>query len=443
MQSGARRSPERSRVSRRDFLRGAALGAGALLAGCGPARSSSWGYIPDPHANEVAHHPGTSTSLPFIVARGSAYEIGRATGRRFADEIRGGFANRAAWFRDLKAFADSLPKTVEETFVAAAKKHTPAAWEDLSGLADGSGVPLRDLLLLNLNPELGAMRASKVKASCALEPAPGCSTVVLKNGDGALVCHNEDGDAAYLGRMFVINASPTARPIYLCASYPGVLPGNAPWINDRGVLMTTNFIYTNEVKVGVGRYFLDREAMGAASVDEALRICRHPDRAYAFHHVIASARDRRVVALEATPSRESLIEITGLYLHTNHLVHPALAGEQRDERYVGTSSSSRMKVLTAWKSSVADPTEVSVDQILEVLSSHDRRPYSPCRHPEGDIRGATLLTAVFVLGERDWRIYRDQPCLGRVTAYQDPSFPLDGDFARGGARPSRPQLPRR
>jgi hypothetical protein len=407
-------------VSRRVFLR-TALGAGALLAGCGAApRAGSGGAAVAAGDGGFAH--GTATRFPVLEACGTPYEIGVAAGKRFAVDIRLAFADRAAWFRDLKAFADSLPRTVEETFVAAAKRHTPAAWDDLRGFAEGSGVPLRDLLLLNLNPELGAMRDQRPKASC--EATPGCSTVVLAHGGRALVCHNEDGDSAYLGRMFLVRAHPTGRPACLYAAYPGVLPGNAPWINDRGVLMTTNFIYTKEVKLGVGRYFLDREAMGAASVAEALRICRHPDRAYSFHHVIASTLDRRVMALEATPSRDSVVEVTGLYLHTNHLVHPALANEAQDEQFVGKSSMSRMQVLTAWRAGLADPTAVTTKQILGVLTSHERRPYSPCRHPQGELRGATLLTAVFTLGESDVLIYREQPCLGRAARYDDPSVPV-------------------
>jgi hypothetical protein len=398
--------------SRREFLRSAALGAGTLLAGCGPP----------PRRDEVAagrarahpsFAPGNETRLPYLEAYGTAYELGRAVGERFAADIRASFEGRAAWFRDLKTFADSLPKTVEETFIAAAKRHTPEAWEDLRGLAEGSRVPLRDLLLLNLNPELTALRAQKPVPSC--EVHFGCSTIVFEHAGRVIIAHNEDGDAAYLGRMFMLRLHPAGKPLVVAASYPGILPGNAPWHNERDLVMTTNFIQGKEVKLGVGRYFLDREAMGAASMDDALRICRHPDRAYAFHHVIASLGDWRVVSLEATPSRDSVVEIKGLFLHTNHLVHPAMSGEAQE---VGTSTSSRWQVLTAWKGSLTDATAVSISMILSALTSHERRPYSPCRHPKGEVRGATLLTAIFDTNNREQlRVYREQPCARRFSDY--------------------------
>jgi hypothetical protein len=400
-------------VSRRDFLRGAALGAGALLVGCGPAAQRRPAPTAGPARTQPDYTAGTESRLPQLDVFGTAYGMACAVGDRFAADLRAGFAARAAWFRDLKSFADSLPKTVEETFIAAAKKHTPDAWEELRGLAHGSGVPLRDLLLLNLNPELGALKGQQPAASCDLHP--GCSTIVCKHGGRVILAHNEDGDAAYLGHMFMLRLHPTGKPLVVAASYPGILTGNAPWCNERDVVMTTNFITGKEVKLGVPRYFLDREAMGAASVDDALRICRNPERAYAFHHVITSLADGRAVSLEATPSRDSVVEIEGLFLHTNHLVHPAMAGEAQE---VGTSTSSRWQVLTAWHAAQKDLKAVSIRTILEALTSHERKPYSPCRHPKGDVRGATLLTAIFDTSKRDQlRLYREQPCTRRFSDY--------------------------
>lgn len=344
---------------------------------------------------------------------GTAYGMGCAVGARFAAEIRAGLETRAVWFRELKAVADSLPKTVEETFSAAARRHTPDAWNELRGLAYGSGVPLRDLLLLNLNPELGALKAQKPAPSCELHA--GCSTIVLKNGGRLVIAHNEDGDAAYLKRMFIVRLHPAGKPKAIAASYPGILAGNAPWCNEHGVVMTTNFITGKEVKLGVPRYFLDREAMGAGSVAEALLTCRHPERAYAFHHVIGSLAEVRAVSLEATPSRDSVEEIEGVFLHTNHLVHPAMAGEAQE---VGTSTASRWQVLTAWREPLTDLRAVSVRTILEALTSHERKPFSPCRHPRGDVRGATLLTAVFdTIKQQEFRLYREQPCTRRFSDY--------------------------
>ena len=47
------------------------------------------------------------------------------------------------------------------------------------------------------------------------------------------------------------------------------------------------------------------------------------------------------------------------------------------------------------------------------LTSHAGQPWCPCRHPAGEIRGATLLTALFDVDRRRLRIFKGQPCGGR------------------------------
>jgi hypothetical protein len=238
------------------------------------------------------------------------------------------------------------------------------------------------------------------------------------DGERLLLAHNEDGDATFSGHMFLLHARPEGKPAFLAVCYPGVLPGNAPWINERGVLMTTNYIHSAETRPGVGRYFLDRLAMQARSLDEALAICTHRERAYAFHHVIGSAREGRAVALEVTPRSFARRELSAeIYLHTNHLVLEPLARGAADPEDVRRSSHTRLEVLARWRAGTSG--RVREEDLLRALGSHEGRPYSPCRHPEGSVRGATLATALFNIPTRGAnatrvRIWCDQPCRGQV-----------------------------
>jgi hypothetical protein len=167
----------------------------------------------------------------------------------------------------------------------------------------------------------------------------------------------------------------------------------------------------------VGRYFLDRQAMDATTLDEAAEICCHPQRAYSYHHIIGSRQEKRVLGLEVTPSKMERQEVRGLYLHTNHLVLPTMAAEPQEMKYVESSSMSRWQVLNRWKDDLANDAALAAGDLLAILSSHQNRPYSPCRHPEGDVEGATLLNALFDLEAGTLRIHKGQPCLGVYTDY--------------------------
>jgi isopenicillin-N N-acyltransferase-like protein len=421
------------RLTRRAFSFGlvaGAAGAGGALSGC------TWVSTPRRKKVKIAgtaaaaarYEAGSERRMPLLEVKGAPREIGLAIGQRFADQIQGGMKDRAAWFSDLKTFAEAQPANVKKTFLAAAENHTPAALEELRGWAQGSSVPFDDLLILNLKAEYGAMRDAtytvKRPGPAWEEGQPGCSTIALLTPQGKMyLVHNEDGTKAYQDRMFMLHVRPTGKPSFLCASYPGILPGNAPWINDAGVIMTTNFIYSKEVKPGVGRYFLDRTSMEAKNLEQALTICKNPERAYAYHHTIASRWEGRIVSLEVTPSKASLQQLgIGLFIHTNHLVHPAMADLPQDAKYVGTSSETRYKALVGWKQ-LAEPrvAKLGENDLVTALKSHVGKPYSLCRHPEGAVEGATVLTAAFDVPEGSVHIHKGQPCKDKSDSYVAPS----------------------
>lgn len=419
--------------SRRRFMVSTAAGALGLaattrLAGCGlylgPPLETGEGAQKEAAGPELGPLiEGSETAFPYVEVAGTPREIGRGIGKMFGDHVRTGLERRAEWFGSLKTFAMGDGRAAYDTFLAAAQKHTPRAYEELVGWSEGSGVPLEDLAVLNLKAELGAMIDSRERASTApAEGNPGCSTIVQVAGGRVIHAHNEDGHDAYRDLMFLIKAVPKDGPAYLCLSYPGILPGNAPAMNAHGLVQTTNFIPCRDVKPGVGRYFLDRMILEAKSIEEALEWSTHPERAFGFHHVFTDLNRGRSVAVEVSPSKHEIVEIEGLYYHTNHLVMDGMLDEDQDEEYVSSSSTSRWDVLRAWANGLGDESgDLSADQIVAPLSSHQSAPYSPCRHPEGDVRGMTLGTAVFQSPEGTMRLSKGQPCEGKWSEYERPS----------------------
>jgi hypothetical protein len=405
----------------------AGLVLGGVLPACGgpmplPVTGEPVEVTAGPPVGEIDYLEPSATRFPYLEAAGTPWEIGRTIGLRFADQLRLGFERRADWFADLKEFAAGEGKPAVAQMLAAAKRHTPRAVAELEGWAEGSGIPFHDFLVLNLKAELTALKKPRTgKPSATEEIQPGCSTIVLATGDQVLHLHNEDGADAYADLMFLLECTPEDGVPYLCLSYPGILPGNAPAINAAGFATSTNFIGTEEVRLGVGRYFLDRMILESRNIDEALEWSAHPERAYAFHHVFTSMPEKRAVAIEVTPTEKEIREIDGLYIHTNHLVFDSMRDEVQDEQYVSSSSTTRWDVLSRWKESVSDPSSLNVNQLLEPLASHEGKPYSPCRHPEGDVRGYTLATAVFRAPEGALRLYKGQPCQNLYAEYEQPS----------------------
>ena len=56
-------------------------------------------------------------------------------------------------------------------------------------------------------------------------------------------------------------------------------------------------------------------------------------------------------------------------------------------------------------------TSIDPNYYLRILSSHENAPYSPCRHPRGDVQGLTLATAFFDLNKAIFRLHKGNPCV--------------------------------
>ncbi len=386
-------------VDRRQFLK---TSGGALLALAGgqaacapkPARMPSVAKVADP-------------LYPYLEVSGTPYQCGRAIGKRFAREIKLGLQRREKWFSEIRAFMQADLATRYQPFLDAARRHFPDIVRELEGWADGSGVDFKDLMALNLKAELGTM----MKTPPAGQETCGCSTLALSHGDKLLLAHNEDGDRAYADLLFLVKQKQPGKPAFLFLSYPGILPGIGPAISDAGLILTANFISSLRVNPGIPRYFLNRAVLQARNLAEAIAISTHPGRAYSFHFNLASVPDRKIVSVEASVDRHKVHTVSGLYLHTNHLIQPELKDEPQDTKYTQTSSYSRFRVLTPLKQEMEQRLDsVTGDDLIAALSLHQNAPYSPCRHPTEKVRGSTLATSLFDVSKGTWLLSKGQPC---------------------------------
>jgi len=390
-------------LSRRSFLRESAkslsgFATAALFSGLPRVPNRKVDKRMD---SDVKRDSESATILPRLEIAGSNYEIGTAIGKRFRKNTLLGLKRRKKWFGELKAAANGDFRKEYEACVAAARKHFAHYVEEIRGWADAAGVPFDDLMVINMWAELTAMRRSRAEGAC--------STISLNDGERIILAHNEDGSAAYEDLMFWLEAHPDGGRSFRCLCYPGFIPGNSPGFNDAGIVQTTNYIPCSEWKVGIPRYILDRAILDAKSLDEAVKIATHPERAYGNHHNLASTKERRILSVETTATKHEVHEVHGVYFHTNHLSLPSMKDLPQ---FPGESSLSRHKVLTKETAGWQDAFSVRVSDIVLALCSHEGKPNSVCRHAEHDTDAVTLGTAVFEIPKATFRLYRNNPCLG-------------------------------
>jgi predicted choloylglycine hydrolase len=340
---------------------------------------------------------------------GTYREIGYQIGRHLAEIIQLVISRRSAWHQGLMAVLDSpAGRRRSQELLRLTARHFPHLLEEIRGMAEGAGLAFDAMWAMTIKSELGALDA----------PNPGCSTLHYRDRRRSWLAHNEDGHAAYARIMAVVRATPPSGVRFVSMVYPGILTGNGPSLNSRGVVQTTNYIGSVHSAVGLPRYVIGRAILEARSLDEAVQIATLEPRAYPYHHNLASLEDGRSLSVETVPGAHDTHEPTGLYVHTNHLILDGTdAYPHQDEQYRGTSSMSRYTVLQRRVGELVGQ-KVRAETLLAMLSSHQRAPYSPCRHPKGEIQGHTLGTALYDLRKGSFRLYRDNPC----TAVPDESF---------------------
>ncbi|MCK4999132.1 MAG: hypothetical protein KAS23_06345, partial [Anaerohalosphaera sp.] len=95
--------------------------------------------------------------------------------------------------------------------------------------------------------------------------------------------------------------------------------------------------------------------------------------------------------------------------HTNHMIMRPTCELPCDAESVKKSSLARYETISKDLAKHRG-TELTVAFCLDALSSHVGKPYSPCRHPSGNVKGKTVAAAVFDIKAGKMTLYRGNPC---------------------------------
>jgi CubicO group peptidase (beta-lactamase class C family) len=348
----------------------------------------------------------TARIFPVLEVSGSHYDIGYAVGSIFREQISQCFENAANMLNTFKAFIAVDPGNRYDGLKDAVIKTYPGYWQELQGMADGSGSPLENFMILSSISEYIYMIGSTTN------PSHGCSTVSYADGDNLYLAHNEDAFYSNHDLMFVVKAHPDGKPSFINFCYPGMIMGLAPAMNDKGIFYSGNYITGTSLNPGgIPNSFIQRSLMEATTLDQAITLATVPNRAYSFHASIGSTADKRIVSLEVTPDSFYQHEVNGFYAHTNHFFQPGM----EELSHPNDNSVSRLTVLkNQYEETGNSPKLADGNLLTQFLSSHENEPDNPCVHGnDGEPYSTqTLGSSLFNITDKTWKLYHNQPCDG-------------------------------
>ncbi|KAF7021846.1 hypothetical protein CFC21_034730 [Triticum aestivum] len=234
------------------------------------------------------------------------YQLGLAVGQRFRDTIRSRMQVDLFLQEQLLPFASTAAgKPLLAALQAANRERYPRYWDELVGMADGSGVPLLHVILVNLRKEIRPFIPKKDHERRE-EEDDDCSDILMVSESTAFAAHNEDANVALLGHTYVVKAtSPDGASSFTAYTYAGELPTCAFGFNSNGVAFTLDSVPPAMGEVAAGAIavnFVSRDLLEARDLDDAMhRVCS-PGVSVGHCYNLMDVGARRIVTIE-TASR--------------------------------------------------------------------------------------------------------------------------------------------
>lgn len=348
--------------------------------------------------------------LPFVHVRGSWGEMGEQVGQMFAPLIG----------RHVEAWLDHV---IEETgctraaaldtaatFASPIQEHAPFLWEELEGMARGSGVPITDLLVLQARAEV--LRVHKA-VHCPQQNLE-CTTFAIggsRTANGA-VLFGQNIDLVPFVEAFgiIVRQHPTDAPATLLYTTAGLLGHNG--MNETGVGICANAIDDPKGwRLGFPRYLLSRLALREESAEAALQAILRPPRAASRNVLLADAQGIFLDAELLTDEAEVLKASNDVLVHANHLEATAFQG---CETPLPNSVCRRQRLQELIDGA---PAPLTVSDMQGFYRDHTHAPDNLCAHP---FPGRNLQTVVSIIGDLTaGKLYaaKGSPCRAAYATY--------------------------
>jgi isopenicillin-N N-acyltransferase like protein len=349
-------------------------------------------------------------TVPLIEVKGSPRQRGRGQGEGAREQIR----RMIACYREFLPAASGMSweKGLEAScgFLAHAEGAFPHLIEELRGIAEGAGVHLKDIWLLNCYE--GVTEMAGARGGCT------CLAVRQEHTDAGhvLMAHNEDWVSQDRENVYLVRAEPADGVPFIGMSYGGLLVNIG--LNAAGIGVAINSVYPVDGRVGVPRIVYSRAVLDARTIGEAIGACLVPDRDGGYSYLLADCHGE-LYHVETSARRHCLLYgEDGWLVHTNHYLSPSMQVIEQPGRYVG----SHVRYHRARRLLQAQLGEISVSSLQELLRDHVNRPDSICGHEEPadppHERSQTVISLLMDLTARTLWAAPGPPCEGVFAAFQ-------------------------
>lgn len=315
---------------------------------------------------------------------GSPHERGVTHGEAFADEIE----KNLEIYLDVFEYKGTDEGTVyeqAEAFVPLIEDENEAYAEEMQGVAEGSGLSIEDVTILNARYEV--MYSAFKQAADDLDRAKpdACTAYGVRNS------LSDDGHT-YVGQnwdwmpgleTFVMDVEQENGANHVAMTEAGIVGGKIG-VNEAGLALTLNGLVTEHDGEDPFRkpyHVRLREVLDAERMDAAIEALIAKDRVCSAN-VIIGHESGEMIDLELSPEKANYLypDDDGLLVHTNHVEDTTSMDSQFEKLIPDTlcRAPRLRRLLTEGTDTVGEA------DIKGALRDHFGHPNSICRHPNED-----------------------------------------------------------
>jgi len=261
---------------------------------------------------------------------GSHRAIGQAFGESCRSEIASLYKRRvtnaleqALRFGGQSASEEALLDLARRS-APATKAFDPASWEELEGIAAGSGLDVIQILAMN---GLTDFRDSLAWPDGGSNQADGCTSIMAApdaTRDGGVIA-GQTWDLATdnLPHVICVHRQPTNGPKTWSLTTDGCL--SLIGMNEAGIGIGTTNLRTRDARAGVNYLSIIHRVLACTDFEDAASVIIDAPRAGAHYYWLVDGHGRatNIECNARTAYRQDLT--TGCAIHANHALHPAVA----------------------------------------------------------------------------------------------------------------------
>jgi isopenicillin-N N-acyltransferase-like protein len=357
-------------------------------------------------------------TYPRLRISGNARQRGRAYGELARERIqlcRSGyeevFAHTAGWsWEQAVASAARYEKPVRDL--------APDVMQEIEGIAEGSGLPVGDVLAINARTEIIWAASAREAAAQRAARARECTSLALLSrrtrAGRLLLAQNWDWLVPAFDTVVVLEVEqPDDRPNFVTLVEAGLLAKSS--MNSAGLGVATNALVSSADRgePGIPYHVMLRLLADCETLTDALKVVQAVPRSSSANYLIAHADDV-AVNVEAAPgdfrALSWQVPKDGSLVHTNHFLSLP-PGMDEVSLYAMPDSLVRLQRAAG---ALSGSATWDVKEIGELLADHAGWPVSICGHPDPRAhpvdQGSTVVSVVMDLAERQMWLASGNPC---------------------------------